>query len=125
MENSISDLLNKSLQFIKSKWWIFLIIILSIKGITSTWNDFKNYIVNSELKNKGIILTEENRVYVKNNIELDSSTIDLENRVEEKDYQKTKKNIAKKIKHEKGIIIDSNDIYNDKIILSKWKNREY
>lgn len=123
MNNELSQITINLLKFLKNRWWIFIIIFFSFKGVQGYWKDFKEYIVSTELKTKGINIKEENQIFVETSI--DTNIVLLENDLKKNDYQKTKINIAKRIKHEKSIIIDTADIRNDKIILSKWKNRKH
>ena len=130
MEHSIKSIFDKIIYLLKSKWWLILIVLFSFKGIRETWKDFKSYIVTSELKEKGINFKESNTTYTTGNNIIDTTIVVLENKIENTDYQKVKKQSFKhikldEIKQKYGIVIDTNDIHNDKIILSKWKSRKY
>lgn len=130
MEHSIKSIFDKIIYLLKSKWWLILIVLFSFKGIRETWKDFKSYIVTSELKEKGINFKESNTTYTTGNNIIDTTIVVLENKIENTDYQKVKKQSFKhikldEIKQKYGIVIDTNDIHNDKIILSKWKSRTY
>ena len=130
MEHSIKSIFDKIIYLLKSKWWLILIVLFSFKGIRETWKDFKSYIVTSELKEKGINFKESNTTYTTGNNIIDTTIVVLENKIKSTDYQKVKKQSFKhikldEIKQKYGIVIDTNDIHNDKIILSKWKSRTY
>ena len=130
MEHSIKSIFDKIIYLLKSKWWLIIIVLFSFKGISETWKDFKSYIVTSELKEKGINFKESNTTYTTGNNIIDTTIVVLENKIKSTDYQKVKKQSFKhikldEIKQKYGIVIDTNDIHNDKIILSKWKSRTY
>ena len=106
-----------------------LILILSTNGILNFWNDFKTYIVNSELEKKGLVLHKEEVQLIEDKTEIESEIKEQSKVVEEINYQSYKKNknetFKKKFK-EKGIILTDNDIkfLSDSGLVTKYFNKK-
>jgi len=90
-----------------------LVLTLSINGILDYWNQFKTYIVNSELEKKGLVLHKEEIQLIEEKTQIESQIKEQSKVVEEVNYQTYKKNknetIKKKFK-EKGIILTDIDV---------------
>ena len=95
-----------------------LIIVLSFKGLTSLWVDFKESIFQSELKQKGVSLEVEERLVVKAAEESEEAIEE----VKKVDYQTYKHAKAK----QKGIVITDADvkrINSTDTLLSRWHKK--
>jgi len=106
-----------------------LILILSVNGILNFWNDFKTYIVNSELEKKGLVLHKEEVQLIEDKTVIESEIKEQNKVVEEINYQSYKKNkneiIRNKFK-EKGIILTDSDIkfLSDSGLVTKYLNKK-
>lgn len=82
-----------------------LLLILSINGLVDFWNQFKTYIVNSELEKKGLVLHKEEVQLVEEKTQIESEIKEQSKVVEEVNYQSYKKNknevIKKKFKEKR------------------------
>lgn len=107
MVETINKLISKKYVII-----LFLIIsVLTIKGIKGYWSDFKEYIVTSELQERGFIISKEETSIVESSVS------------EEKDLKKEEKQLKNDIKKIKGITFSDSDITDIKTnkLLSKYK----
>lgn len=101
-----------------------LLLVLSINGILDYWNQFKTYIVNTELEKKGLILKKEEIQLVEEKVQIESKIKEQSRVVEEVNYQSYKKNkdeIKKKFKA-KGVILTDRDIefLSDSMLVTKY-----
>jgi hypothetical protein len=106
-----------------------LVLILSVNGILGFWNQFKTYIVNSELEKQGLVLRKEEIQLVEEKNVIETEIKEQSKVVEEVNYQSYKKNknetIKKKFK-EKGVILTDNDIkyLSDSGLVTKYLNKK-
>lgn len=106
-----------------------LLLILSINGILDYWNQFKTYIINSELEKKGIVLHKEEIQLIEEKTQIESEIKEKDKVVEEVNYQTYKKDknetVKKKFK-EKGVIITDVDTkyLSDSVLVTKYLNKK-
>lgn len=101
-------------KLIQKKYLILLFVVLGFftyKGVRSTWQDFKSYVVKTELTDRGFDVIKEDRVVISNAQE------------ELKETKVETKQLKNEIKNIKGIKFDSTDITNIKTnkLLSKYR----
>jgi hypothetical protein len=106
-----------------------LLLILSVNGILGFWNQFKTYIVNSELEKQGLVLRKEEIQLVEEKNIIETEIKEQGKVVEEVNYQAYKKNkneIIKKKFKEKGVILTDNDIkyLSDSGLVTKYLNKK-
>lgn len=99
--------LNKYWEQLKKKPYLAIVILLigflSYNGIVNYWYQFKEYIVISELKKKGIDLEKEELTILKDKSAIDSTIVEQTKEVEDVDYQKYKEEQkAKQAKYDKA-----------------------
>ena len=106
-----------------------LLLILSVNGILDFWNQFKIYIVNSELEKQGWVLRKEEVQLVEEKNVIETEIKEQSKVVEEVNFQTYKKNkneIIKKKFKEKGVILTDNDIkyLSDSGLVTKYLNKK-
>jgi hypothetical protein len=105
-----------------------LVLILSVNGILDYWNQFKTYIINSELEKKGLVLHKKEIELTEEKTQIESEIKEQSNIIEEVNYQNYKKDkneIIKKKFKEKGIINDNDTKYlSDSMLVTKYLNKK-
>jgi hypothetical protein len=104
---------------------VILVLALSYKGAISYWVDLKEAIVQTELKQKGIILEQEERVILSDIEKASEESQEAIEEVSKVDYQTHKKNVKSKAQ-QKGIKVTDSDIKyvnSADSILAKWRKR--
>lgn len=106
-----------------------LLLILSVNGILGFWNQFKSYIVNSELEKQGLVLHKEEVQLIEDKNIIETEIKEQSKVVEEVNYQSYKKNKNETIKRkfkEKGVILTDNDIkyLSDSGLVTKYLKKQ-
>lgn len=106
-----------------------LLLIFSVNGILGFWNQFKSYIVNSELEKQGLVLRKEEVQLVEEKNVVETEIKEQSKVVEEVNYQSYKKNKNETIKRkfkEKGVILTDNDIkyLSDSGLVTKYLKKQ-
>jgi hypothetical protein len=99
--------MNKYWEQLKKKPYLAIIILLigflSYNGIVNYWYQFKEYILVSELKKKGIDLEKEELTILKDKSTIDSTIVEQTKEADDIDYQKYKKEeLAKRVTYDKA-----------------------
>lgn len=113
----MNNLLKGILSFIKAKpaqtIAILIVLFLAFNGVQDYWRDFKHWAAVSELKERGIILQQEEKTILQTQAAIDSSIAVQEDKVAKVDAQSYKKKNEKakdEIRKTKGLIVTDSDI---------------